>query len=61
MPEPIEIKIDDKEIQQLLKKLAAKTENLRPLMKDIVGIMADSVEEAFEKEGRPDKWQKLAS
>ncbi|MDD3013454.1 MAG: phage virion morphogenesis protein [Candidatus Gastranaerophilales bacterium] len=60
MPEPIEIKIDDKEIQQLLKKLAAKTENLRPLMKNIAGIMADSVEENFDKEGRPDKWTPLA-
>jgi len=60
MPEPIEIRIDDKEIQQLLKKLATKTENLRPLMKNIAGIMADSVEENFDKEGRPDKWISLA-
>ena len=59
MPEPIEIKIDDKEIQQLLKKLISKTENLHPLMKNISGIMLDSVEENFEKEGRPDKWQGL--
>ena len=59
MPEPIEIKVDDKEIQQLLKKLISKTENLRPLMKNIAGIMLDSVEENFEKEGRPDKWQGL--
>ena len=59
MPESIEIKIDDKEIQQLLNKLAAKTENIRPLMKNIGGIMMDSVEENFDKEGRPDKWQKL--
>jgi hypothetical protein len=35
MPEPIEIKVDDKEIQQLLKKLISKTENLRPLIKNI--------------------------
>jgi phage virion morphogenesis protein len=60
MPEPIEIKIDDKGIQQLLKKLVTKAENLRPLMKNIAGIMLDSVEENFEKEGRPDKWEKLA-
>ena len=60
MPEPIEIKIDDKEIQQYLKKLAEKTENLRPLMKNIAGIMMDSVEENFEKEGRPEKWTPLA-
>ena len=60
MPDPIEIKIDDKEIQQLFKKLAAKTENLRPLMKNIAGIMMDSTEENFDKEGRPDKWTPLA-
>jgi len=61
MPEPIEIKIDDKEIQQYLKKLAEKTKNLRPLMKNIAGIMMDSVEENFEKEGRPEKWHHLRS
>lgn len=60
MPEPIEIKIDDRKIQALLKKLAAKAENLRPLMKNIAGIMMDSVEENFEKEGRPEKWTSLA-
>lgn len=60
MPEPIEIKIDDKEIQQLLKKLISKTENLSPLMKNIAGIMHDSVEENFDKEGRPEKWQELS-
>lgn len=59
MPEPIKIKIDNKEIQQLLKKLTTKTENLRPLMKNIAGIMMDSVETNFEQEGRP-KWQGLA-
>jgi phage virion morphogenesis protein len=60
MSDPIEIKIDDKEIQQLLNKLAAKTKNLRPLMKNIAGIMMDGVEENFDKEGRPDKWTPLA-
>ena len=29
-------------------------------MKHIAGIMLDSVEENFEKEGRPDKWTSLA-
>jgi len=60
MPEPIEIKVDDKEIQQLLKKLISKTENLRPLMKNISEILLDSVEENFEKEGRAEKWTPLA-
>lgn len=60
MPEPIEIKVDDKEIQKYLQKLVEKTENLRPLMKNIAGIMLDSAEENFEKEGRPEKWASLA-
>ncbi len=60
MQEPIEIKVDDKEIQQLLKKIISKIENLRPLMKNITGIMIDSVEENFEKEGMP-KWKKLSA
>ena len=60
MPDPIEIRIDDAELQEHLRKLVAKTENLRPLMKNIAGIMEDSVEENFKQEGRPDKWQELA-
>ena len=60
MPESIEIKVDDKEIQQLLKKLISKTANLRPLMKNITAIMMDSTEENFEKEGRPERWNSLA-
>jgi len=60
MSEPIEIKIEDIELQRVLKKLISKTENLSPLMKNIAGIMLDSVEENFEKEGRPEKWASLA-
>lgn len=60
MPEPIEIRIDNAELQKVLAKLISKTQNLRPLMKNIAGIMADSVEENFDKEGRPDKWTPLA-
>jgi len=59
MPEPIEIKIYDKELQQVLDKLFEKTSDLRPLMKNIAGVMADSVEENFKQEGRPDKWREL--
>jgi len=60
MAEPIKIKIDDVKLQEILKKLISKVQNLRPLMKNISGIIMDSVEENFEKEGRPDKWQELA-
>ena len=61
MPEnPIEIKIDNKEVEQALLETARRAEDLRPLMKNIAGIMADSTEENFKEEGRPDKWQELA-
>lgn len=58
MDEPIEIKIDNKELNQVLDKLFEKTSNLRPLMKSIAGTMADAVEENFKQEGRPE-WAKL--
>ena len=60
MPDkPIEIKIDNKKVEEALLELAQKTSNLRPLMKNIAGIMADSTEENFKEEGRP-KWQDLS-
>ena len=37
---PIEIKIDNKEVLTRLQELASRGENLRPLMKNIAGIMA---------------------
>ena len=58
--EPIEIKIDNKAVNEKLLELAKRTENLRPLMKNIAGIFASSTEENFKEEGRPDKWTELA-
>ncbi len=61
MPEkPIEIRIDNHEVNSRLLELAQRGENMRPLMKNIAGIMAYSTEENFKEEGRPDKWQELA-
>ena len=60
MSEPIEIKLDNKEIESRLLDLAKRSENLRPLMKNIAGIFAYSTEENFKNEGRPDKWTYLA-
>lgn len=57
--EPIEIKIDNKKVEKALLEIAQKTSNLRPLMKNIAGIMADSTEENFKEEGRP-KWKDLS-
>ena len=60
MPDkPIEIKLDNKKVEEALLEVAQKTSNLRPLMKNIAGIMADSTEENFKEEGRP-KWQDLS-
>lgn len=60
MPDSIEIKLDNKQVQNALLKVASKAETLRPLMKNIAGIMADTTEENFSHQGRPGKWQELA-
>ena len=60
MTEPIEIKLDNKDVESKLLDLAKRSENLRPLMKNIAGIFAYSTEENFKEEGRPDKWADLA-
>ena len=57
---PIEIKIDNNDVERKLLKLAQKGENLRPLMKNIAGIFASATEENFKNEGRPDKWTELS-
>lgn len=60
MADNIEIRIDNKTVEDALLKVASKCEDMKPLMKNIAGIMADAVEENFEQEGRPDKWQELS-
>lgn len=60
MSDNIEIRIDNKAVEEALLKVASKCEDMKPLMKNIAGIMADAVEENFEQEGRPDKWHELA-
>ena len=57
---PIEIKIDNNDVERKLLELAQKSENLRPLMKNIAGIFASATEENFKNEGRPDKCTELA-
>ena len=57
---PIEIEFDNKYVHEKLLNLARRTENLRPLMKNIAGIFAYSTEENYKEEGRPDKWVDLA-
>jgi len=57
---PIEIKIENQEVNKKLLEIARKTENLRPLMKNIAGILAYSTEENFKEQGRPEKWIDLS-
>ena len=57
---PIEIKIDNNDVERKLLELAQKGENLRPLMKNIAGIFASATEENFKNEGRADKWTELS-
>jgi len=47
----IKVKIDDKELKVLLADLRGKMADMSPVMKVIAGIMHQSVEEGFEKEG----------
>ena len=54
------VKLDNKDVESRLLDLAKRSENLRPLMKNIAGVFAYSTEENFKEEGRPDKWADLA-
>jgi phage virion morphogenesis protein len=60
MPDNVEIKIDNREVEQALLDVAKRCEDMKPLMRNIAGIMADSTEQNFANEGRPDKWQELS-
>ncbi|GBD39828.1 hypothetical protein HRbin37_02114 [bacterium HR37] len=55
----IEIKVDDREIKELLKRILKKSNDMSPAMKDIADIMLDAVEKNFEEEGRP-SWPPLS-
>ncbi len=56
----LRLNVDNKEVTEALLNLAQRGENLRPLMKNIAGVLASSTEENFKQEGRPDKWTDLA-
>jgi len=56
----VNITIDSAKLMAALKRLAAAGHDLTPAMRKAAGIMADSVEENFEQEGRP-KWKSLAA
>lgn len=56
----IEVKIDDREVRDLLTRIAAKTGNLTPAMKINGEIITRSVKENFRQGGRREKWKALA-
>ena len=45
MSDSIEIRIDNQAVQDALLKVATKAETLRPLMKNVAGIMTDATEQ----------------
>jgi phage virion morphogenesis protein len=55
-----DIKIDDKELQFQFKKLLDRGVNTRPLMQKLVQQLHFTVDENFEKEGRPRRWRPLS-
>lgn len=55
----IETKIDDSGFTFVINELSKNAQNTAPLMRKISGDMMDSVEENFEREGRP-RWKSLA-
>jgi phage virion morphogenesis protein len=59
MDKLIEVKVDDERVRQVMTELARRVRNRTPAMKICAGIMANAVEENFEKEGRPE-WKELA-
>lgn len=55
----IEMKVDSSNAVRLFEQLAARTQDTRPAMVAIAGIMRASVEENFEVQGRP-RWSSLS-
>ncbi|MBI5634867.1 MAG: phage virion morphogenesis protein [Nitrospirae bacterium] len=56
----IEVKVDDKEVREMLSQLKERTGNLKPAMSIIGQIVRSSIIKNFEAEGRPQKWQPLS-
>ena len=58
MAELISLRIDDRDLQRAFKRKLKECDDLTPLMRRLTAVMADSVEENFEQEGRP-RWAAL--
>ena len=53
------IHVDDHEVQQLIRDIMARGDDMTPVMRKITRIMHNAVEENFAREGRP-RWPALA-
>ena len=58
----IEIRDDDRRLQQLLNRLQGQVDNLEPAMREIAGHLVSSVEDSFASQSEPDgsAWEPLA-
>lgn len=54
----IEARIDDRDVTRTLGRLVRKGRDLRPVMREISGVMLDAVHQNFESQGRPNPWKK---
>jgi len=54
------VNIDTSQINSLLRRIASRIDDLTPIMRNIGESIRTSVEDNFEAEGRPVKWQQSA-
>lgn len=55
----INLKVDDREVVSVLRKMLARSQDLEPAMAGIAARMLGAVEDNFRAEGRPTKWKAL--
>ncbi|TCS38518.1 phage virion morphogenesis protein [Paucimonas lemoignei] len=57
----INIPVIDQEVQTALKKMLDHSQDAKPAMAAISGVMLGAIEDNFRAEGRPQKWRALRS
>lgn len=55
----VKTKIDDREVKILFRRLIRNSSFIRPALDDILGDLLSSIDENFQKEGRPKRWKPL--
>lgn len=59
----VQITVENQRVQESLGELASRLDDLRPVFREVAGVLADVVEEAFATESDPSTltpWQRLA-